>query len=157
SKRLAQPRVTWESRLRAPGSDYTAPPARRMARGGSPVSPPTPPVQWDPPGDAASRRTPYVDGVTAEPGSRYRPAGTLATAATVGLAATIALYGIDVVWSMYGIVLLSDLSRVTSQQLVSYDDTTAGIGKATLVLFVLTGIAFLAWLHRLVANVPALG
>jgi hypothetical protein len=73
----------------------------------------------------------------------------------VGL--TVLLYLLDALVSLYAIGLLSDLDNTTEDQLIAVDTAIAFIALGILGTFVLAGIAFLVWLRRVVANVPALG
>lgn len=123
------------------------------------ASEPRPVVDWDVPRvDTQADITSFEGGaLVAEPGTRFRPASIRATVVQALLALTIVLYVVDVAQSVYGVILLSNLTNVTMDQVEAFDRTVALVAQATVVLFVVTAIAFLAWQHRAVSNVPALG
>jgi hypothetical protein len=59
--------------------------------------------------------------------------------------------------SLYGIGLLANLETTTQADLEAYDRNAVLVGLVGFVTYIAAAIATLAWLRRLVSNVPALG
>lgn len=123
-----EPTVTWE----APQAPGPLPPA---------VTPP-----------------PFPGGMTAAvpQGRYYKPAGTLARAAAWLIGISAALHAVDLLWSFYGIGLVSDLENTTEQELLRFDAVFGLVALGILASFLAAAVAYWAWSRRLVANVPAL-
>jgi hypothetical protein len=123
------------------------------------ASEPRPVVDWAAPRTDTSADITHFEGgsISAEPGARYRSAAARAKVVQALLALTIGLYALDIALSVYGVILLSDLANTTLEQVNAFDGAVTLVARATLGLLIITGIAFLAWLHRTVSNVPALG
>jgi uncharacterized protein DUF4328 len=53
--------------------------------------------------------------------------------------------------------LLANLETTTEQDLVTYDELVRQVSLGIIALYVAAGIATLAWLRRVVSNIPAVG
>lgn len=90
----------------------------------------------------------------------YRPAGQRAVLATLALAGC-ALGDLANVAVRLGVYQL--LGRIQAGQVVTPEDLTAAdqrlrlAARLTLVLLIMSGAAFIAWLFRVYANLPGLG
>lgn len=116
-------------------------------------------VDWNATPPAVEPGDPLADATFIKPpaGAVYRPGRTFARVAALLVGVSVAVHAIDALVSLYGIGLVSNLETTTEEQLVAYDQNAVTVALVLLVTYIVAAIATLAWLRRLVSNVPALG
>jgi len=117
-------------------------------------------VDWNEAPPVVEPGDPLRDATIIKPpaDARYRAGRTFARAAAVLIGVSVAVHVADALVSLYGIGLLANLETTTTDaDLVAYDENAVRVGIALLVTYIVAAIASLAWLNRLVSNVPALG
>lgn len=116
-------------------------------------------VDWNETPPAIEPGDPLADATFIKPpaGAIYRPGRTFARVAAALVGVSVAVHVIDALVSLYGIGLVSNLETTTEEQLVAYDQNAVTVALVLLATYIVAAIATLAWLRRLVSNVPALG
>lgn len=116
-------------------------------------------VKWDvaPPKVEPGDPLPDADFVKPPAGAVYRSGRTRARVAAALVGISTVSYVVDGILSAYGMGLLANLETTTEQDLVTYDEIVRQVALGIIALYVAAGIATLAWLRRVVSNLPALG
>jgi hypothetical protein len=136
-----------------PGTAWAPPPAP-LPPGTAWAPPPVPPTPPPPPGWAPP---PPSEG--SWPPRPYRRGRTRATIAQLGVGLTTCVLVATVAFLLDGIGFATRAwgGAATQAELDSFMSTATTLDGLTLLCQVCAGIAVLAWVHRSVANTPALG
>lgn len=113
------------------------------------------PTSWPPPPVRRSDGS-GAEGTWVSPG--YRPSGLRGTVAIALIGAAVAANAVGLLLALRGLGLLdaAEAGTLTDNAAIAFDDLNSKVGLLGLALYLASAVAFVAWLSRVVENLPPL-